>query len=129
MLVQFNTFMAFSSLNTLMKSAYLPAATLEEVRSSLALAGKSLQDLGRRAFLGKAIYQPLRGQLRDTDAHVLRDTESVEEDHVGAALDHAQQVESHYPINNPSIAEDPESSRVSNLIAAYKELCLREGSQ
>lgn len=77
--------------------------------------------------LGQTIFRLLRKSLGNDSATLLREVGNV--GGTSAAADEekvAQHVRSQFPIDIVSIAENPESRRLGNLVAAYEELGLSD---
>lgn len=76
--------------------------------------------------MGQAIFRLLRNSLDDDNATLLREADNVGDADGEKAAMVAQHVQSQFSINTMSIAEDPESRRLGNLVAAYEELGLSD---
>lgn len=125
---QLHSFMGFMSLKTLAALKDATPERLNAIRSTLALALRGLSDQASSSYLAATLYCLLWDSLDRETAAVLG---PAARDEGGNSGDEARRlfgrhVQSEFPVGVGSIAEDPEEKNIGSLIAAYKDLEVKE---
>ncbi|UKZ74079.1 hypothetical protein TrVFT333_001735 [Trichoderma virens FT-333] len=127
-LLQTQILLGFMSSRALSRSLELTPEHAELFRSTVVLAGKGLHDHAKQSFLGDTTFCLLRDTLDPEHVRLLKDYVGISEaPDVEKKRLIAKQVHSEYPISTVSIAEDPDSYRVGNIVAAYNNISLEDG--
>ncbi|RSL52669.1 hypothetical protein CEP54_010772 [Fusarium duplospermum] len=125
MMVIYLLFLGFTALKTL---AITRPEHHDAVLSTVVLCAKGLRDQSRCYYIAEAIFMVLRDSMDPSSAHLLKDFAHIEDEEERKQLV-ARQVQSVFPINIISIADDPEKQRLSRLVEAYTGLGLDSGAE
>lgn len=125
MMVIYLLFLGFTALKTL---AVTDREDHDAVLSTVVLCAKGFRDQSRCYYIAEAIFMVLRDSMDPSSAHLLKDFAHIEHEEERKQLV-ATQVQSVFPINIISIADDPEKQRLSKLVEAYTGLGLDSGAE
>ncbi|KAH9903958.1 nitrate assimilation regulatory protein nirA [Xylariomycetidae sp. FL2044] len=113
-------------------SVYAPfgsAVTAEhrdEVRASLILAVKGLNDQGRNYFMPLLIFHIIERQMSPEDVEDLYRSMGIPHRNGKVAARRARYAKAQYPINIVKITDHPDSLRLENLAKEYHTLAIEE---
>lgn len=122
------TYLHFVGFNALKMLATADPQNRDDVLSTVVLCAKGLRDQSRCYYIAEAIFMVLRDSMDPSAAHLLKDFAHIEDEDDRKQLV-ARQVQSVYPVNIISIAEDPEKQRLSRLVEAYTGFGLDSGAE
>lgn len=90
------------------------------LQSTVILLAKGIYEQGRNLFLGQVVYQLVEGRMRSEEAEMLK--RFVKHEPAGDNSDAGLQlVQMDWPVDIHSMADDPESKRLGDLVKQLKE--------
>ncbi|RSL62721.1 hypothetical protein CEP53_004692 [Fusarium sp. AF-6] len=122
------TYLLFVGFNALKMLPTASPQNHDAVLSTAVLCAKGLRDQSRFYYIAEAIFMVLRDSMDPSVTHLLKDFAHIEDEEERKQLV-ARQVQSAYPVNIISIADDPEKQRLSRLVEAYTGLGLDSGAE
>ncbi|KAH7264601.1 hypothetical protein B0J15DRAFT_511621 [Fusarium solani] len=122
------TYLLFVGFNALKMLGTANPQDHDAVLSTAVLCAKGLRDQSRFYCIAEAIFMVLRDSIDPSAAHLLKDFAHIEDEEERKQLV-ARQLQSAYPVNIVSIADDPEKQRLSRLVEAYTGLGLDSGAE
>ncbi|RFU81800.1 zn2-c6 fungal-type dna-binding domain [Trichoderma arundinaceum] len=123
LIVAYIHFMGFRSLKDLNDA---DTGTRDAVLSTVILCAKGLRDQGRNYYIGEAIFTILRDSLDAGSLHLLREFVILGDEKEERKEIVAQQINSVYPVNIFSIADNPDYHRLESLVQSYLALDFRK---
>lgn len=121
---QFLMLVGFNSLKDLSRVDLSPS-TRDSKLSTVILCAKGFMDQARSYYLAEAAFHMFRDAMDPIHVKVLIDSTKLEEEEERKKL-LAQHVQSDWPVNVCSIAQDPEDHRLGNLVHATESLTMKE---
>ncbi|KAJ4201344.1 hypothetical protein NW767_006994 [Fusarium falciforme] len=122
------TYLLFVGFNALKMLGMANPQDHDAALSTAVLCAKGLCDQSRFYYIAEAIFMVLRDSMDPNAAHLLKDFAHTEDEEERKQLV-ARQLQSAYPVNIASIADDPEKQRLSRLVEAYTGLGLDSGAE
>ncbi|EXL70936.1 hypothetical protein FOPG_13305 [Fusarium oxysporum f. sp. conglutinans race 2 54008] len=128
LMLQFHSFVGFMALKELSDGREKPPGLVKALQSTLALATLGLRDQGKNSYLGDTIFRILRDMAASKHALPANEIIAMSKEDEDTKAEIAEHINSQFPINVVSIADDPEPHRVESLISQYKEIELNNQS-
>ena len=125
LLLHYQVVLGYSALDNLVSKVGVSAEDTDASRSTLALTLKGLNEQGRHSHLGLALYRLLRRQMQSKDSRVLQGLVEVAEEDEDVVAQRESHIDTQYPVNIASIAEDPEKYQMNNLASAHEDLVVQ----
>ncbi|KAM5522775.1 C6 transcription factor [Fusarium oxysporum f. sp. phaseoli] len=122
LMLQFHSFVGFMALKELSDGREKPPGLVKALQSTLALATLGLRDQGKNSYLGDTIFRILRDMAASKHALPANEIIAMSKEDEDTKAEIAEHINSQFPINVVSIADDPEPHRVESLISQYKEI-------
>jgi hypothetical protein len=119
MAMHLQTVLGFSMVSALSAASDEPRYIVEALRSTLALCLQGILENAKRCYLGEATFLLLRDANKSQEWEARSDS-ILSNDHRKELLTH--HLRSEFLVNITSIAVDPKSNKIENLLAAYKEI-------
>jgi len=114
---------SFKSMATL-KTLTSATPSVDDVQSTLILAGKGLRDQGRNYYLSETVYYILENWMNSEDAELMRKFVHVRKEDSKARQLRAKHLQSQILVDKVKITEHPEDKSLSNLIKQYRDTSL-----
>jgi hypothetical protein len=130
-LVQYLTLLGGAALKSIQRLGQMPdtsAADLATLRSTLLLCLKGLYDQGKNFYLSKVVLRLLRDRMVQEDLVMFGKYVTLDEPEEEDDYEMGEYVQGQWVLPLFDVDEDPEGSRLGNLIKAYRQVSLESMS-
>ncbi|KFG80621.1 putative zinc finger protein [Metarhizium anisopliae] len=103
-------------------------ADLSALRSTIILLAKGIYEQGQNLFLGKLVFNVVRGKMRSEDLDTLGQLARIEKIGEKEAMG-LQQAQMEWPVQITSMADDPGSKKIGDLSKKLMETSLESPSE